>query len=129
MSVAEQNPSLLTPLEVDGNHEQSVPDVDTKASLEETAQFIHVSALYTRAVDETGITPADRSAMLRDIKRFWLAGIDDFAAIPAYVKGLVRGTCQTMMLVGRGNDLLTWFAALEIPTDGPIGVCGGISAV
>ena len=128
MSVAEQNPSLLTPLEVDGNHEQSVPvakrvlntkvadalraqaagepDVDTKASLEETAQFIHVSALYTRAVDETGITPADRSAMLRDIKRFWLAGIDDFSAIPAYVKGLVRGT-WIQLLISIDNLLLS----------------------
>lgn len=84
------NPTVVHILRTEAD-KADVSDVN-KASYCETAAYLEVAHSFWRACDETGIQRHARIRLLKDVKRFFLRGIEDWLKIPRYVHGLVRGT-------------------------------------
>ena len=119
--IADLHSDSISHVEVDGTYEQSIPValrvlhpktaqlLRTEADRQDTAaqrqidykdvaEYIEIAHTYWRACDETGIEPQDRRRMLRDVKRYFLQGIDDWWQVPAYVRGMCRGSWVQLII-------------------------------
>jgi hypothetical protein len=118
-AIAQEKGSPISPCMVDGIYPMSVPvamsvlspDVaeclrgraaksqgEEAVKLGEAADFADMCNTYWRACDETGIIPAQRIAMLKEVKRYFLRDLNSFFDLPAYVNGIVKGTWVQLML-------------------------------
>jgi len=119
--MADKSPATISHQEVDGAYEQSIPvalrvlnprvsqllrkhaDADDtppqrQIDYKQVAEYIEITHTFWRACDETGIEPRDRRRMLRDVKRYFLGGIDDWWQVPAYVRGVYRGSWVQLLM-------------------------------
>ena len=119
--------AAITQVIVDGSNEMSIPvalrvlspivtellkleaehaqDASTKQDFLEAAEYVYASNTYWRACDETGIEPARRIEMLKEVKRYFVRGVHNWRQVPACVHGVVRGT-WIQVLITLDNMLL-----------------------
>lgn len=98
-------PDVVSHSVIDGAYEQSVPVAlnvinrnvatllrdqaqkegildDKKRTYIDTAEYIEVVHSFWRACDETGMERQTRCRLLKDVKRYFLRGIEDWRTVP-----------------------------------------------